>query len=747
MRCLDASNIRRYVLGTMEDTEADGITQHLISCKRCRQAVAELRGKTDPKGIKSPAADLIKVQCSSCRARYGIPEERVRGRILKLRCKKCGNIIEVTGEVTGGEVSTSVIERGRKLWFLVIKRQRVGPMTEQEVRERFERGEVKGKTYAWRQGFSKWDRLRNISEFKSIVQSLPATPGPITAEPTRKAEIDPDVTEKARPPRSYGPANPGPKDSAELNFDEPIRDRLANSAVKTAYRDRPDDAIHTDPTRLVPDEETATAAGMSVSDSGVMTAYRPDADQADSAVRTAYRPEEGAATDALLTHIHLKEDPMADLGDGESVASVTGSDPEVWQREFAEEPRRAAVVEQRQPVQEEAPPNPRIEEGDWERHMKGERRENSVLFSLSHLQKLSSQPSVEKKGDTGLFQIRPIVGAPAAALLLPQDPVEEKRTGIGTVLGVAFIGVILGAGVLAGILYLVQPDLVRAIISGQDVVVETRDRGGAPASQPLLASAKGTKQNDRTATQPLAPAPGKPDAGAAADQGAAAADASRSAPDQGSVVASASGDRPAVSKATKTPRRKKKRRRRRRRPRGIEVVDPDADSEVDKLEKDLKVPTTGGATAETPETPPPEMAPPPAEKPPGKKPKGELDDLIDAATDSKAKTPPKQPPKKGAAKPAESELPKALTRTQVSAGMRRANGRVKGCYRMFKEAGTIMVKATINGQTGKIRKSGIVGAFSGTPTGDCVSSAVRLNAFFPRFSGPPLTLKYPYMLR
>jgi predicted Zn finger-like uncharacterized protein len=734
----------------MEDTEADEITQHLISCKRCRQAVAELRGKTDPKGKSPAAAGLIKVQCGSCRARYGIPEERVRGRILKLRCKKCGNIIEVTGEVTAGEVSTSVIERGRKLWFLVIKRQRVGPMTEQEVRERFERGEVKGKTYAWRQGFTKWDRLRNISEFKGLAESLPPKPGPITAEPTRKAEIDPDITEKARPPRSYGPANPGPKDSAELNFDEPIRDRLANSGVKTACLDRPGDAIHTDPTRLVPDEESAVAAGMSVSDSGVMTAYRPEADRADSAIRTAYRPEEGAATDAQQTHVHLKEDPVAEMGDTESVASVSGSDPEVWQREFADEarrpgftaPRRPEPIEAGHPVQEESPPSPRIEEGDWERHMKGERRENSVLFSLSHLQKLSAQPSVEKKGDTGLFQIKPIVGAPATALLLPQDPVEEKRSGLGMVLGVAFIGVILGAGVLAGILYLVQPDLVRAIITGQEVVVEARERGGPSARQPLLASAKGAKQIERAATQPLAPAPGKADAGPPVDQGAPAiADAAPSALDQGGVVDTAR-DRPALSKTT-TPRRKKKRRRRRRRSSDIEVVDPDADSEVDKLEKDLEVPDADGPGTESPDTPAPTPAPTPT--PPGKKPKGELDDLIDAATD-KVKTPPKKAPVE-AAKPAESDLPKALTRNQVSAGMRRAAGRVKACYRMFKEAGTIMVKATINGQTGKVSKSSIVGAFSGTPTGDCVSSAVRLNAFFPRFSGPALTLKYPYMLR
>ena len=41
---------------------------------------------------------------------------------------------------------------------------------------------------------------------------------------------DPDATEKARPPRSYGPDSPGPKDSAELNFDEPIRERLAELA-------------------------------------------------------------------------------------------------------------------------------------------------------------------------------------------------------------------------------------------------------------------------------------------------------------------------------------------------------------------------------------------------------------------------------------------------------------------------------------------------------------------------------------
>ena len=37
----------------------------------------------------------VKFLCDRCKTRYSIGDERVRGKILKIRCKNCNNVITV----------------------------------------------------------------------------------------------------------------------------------------------------------------------------------------------------------------------------------------------------------------------------------------------------------------------------------------------------------------------------------------------------------------------------------------------------------------------------------------------------------------------------------------------------------------------------------------------------------------------------------------------------------------------------
>src|SRR5688572_20365417 len=45
----------------------------------------------------------MKFHCDRCKTRYSIADERVRGKILKIRCKNCSAVITVK---EGGQVST-----------------------------------------------------------------------------------------------------------------------------------------------------------------------------------------------------------------------------------------------------------------------------------------------------------------------------------------------------------------------------------------------------------------------------------------------------------------------------------------------------------------------------------------------------------------------------------------------------------------------------------------------------------------
>jgi predicted Zn finger-like uncharacterized protein len=130
----------------------------------------------------------MKIICDNCRTKYSIADEKVKGKVFKIRCKKCQNIIVVRGNEgaaaaessgTGSGVDFAGVDQGEApVWHLVIGREQVGPMTPSEVRDRFARGEIDADTYIWREGFADWMRLSAVEDFADIAQSTAVAPQP-----------------------------------------------------------------------------------------------------------------------------------------------------------------------------------------------------------------------------------------------------------------------------------------------------------------------------------------------------------------------------------------------------------------------------------------------------------------------------------------------------------------------------------------------------------------------------------------
>src|SRR5579871_6325454 len=110
----------------------------------------------------------MKIVCDSCGTKYSIADEKVRGKVFKIRCKKCSHIIVVRGGESGGAEATAApaSEGG---WHLVIDGEQVGPISDADVRTKIERGEVKGDTYTWKEGFADWVKLSAVPEFAALV--------------------------------------------------------------------------------------------------------------------------------------------------------------------------------------------------------------------------------------------------------------------------------------------------------------------------------------------------------------------------------------------------------------------------------------------------------------------------------------------------------------------------------------------------------------------------------------------------
>src|SRR5215467_13522380 len=110
----------------------------------------------------------MKIVCDSCGTKYSIADDKVRGKVFKIRCKKCSHIIVVWGGEGGGP-EASAVPASDGGWHLVVDGEQVGFMSDADVRTKIERGEVKADTYTWKEGFADWVKLSVVSEFAALV--------------------------------------------------------------------------------------------------------------------------------------------------------------------------------------------------------------------------------------------------------------------------------------------------------------------------------------------------------------------------------------------------------------------------------------------------------------------------------------------------------------------------------------------------------------------------------------------------
>jgi predicted Zn finger-like uncharacterized protein len=144
----------------------------------------------------------MKIVCDSCGTKYSIADEKVRGKVFKIRCKKCSHIIVVRGGESAPEPASAPAEGG---WHLVIDGEQVGPVSDADVRTKIDRGEVKGDTYTWKEGFADWVKLAAVPEFAGLVAGddvgVPGTAGDLFTAGAAAAANGADGAQRSSGPR------------------------------------------------------------------------------------------------------------------------------------------------------------------------------------------------------------------------------------------------------------------------------------------------------------------------------------------------------------------------------------------------------------------------------------------------------------------------------------------------------------------------------------------------------------------
>src|ERR1041385_7093869 len=119
----------------------------------------------------------MKVTCQSCQAKYTIADEKVRGKVAKIRCKKCGTTIIVNGTdgttstlSTGPSAGISGSDRRQdEQWGVLIAGGDQRTLTTSQIAELYITGAVTYDTPAWKDGMADWLPILQIDALKTLL--------------------------------------------------------------------------------------------------------------------------------------------------------------------------------------------------------------------------------------------------------------------------------------------------------------------------------------------------------------------------------------------------------------------------------------------------------------------------------------------------------------------------------------------------------------------------------------------------
>src|SRR6266513_959384 len=173
----------------------------------------------------------MQFSCESCKAHLQIADEKVRGKRLVVRCKRCGAKIALADPLLSNSpphviapgpassppavsdtdtestraMDSDVLERALRasrrddfqtaspptqrfaapppaippdpaVWFAMLHGKQTGPMTRTDLETRADEGELGPRTYVWCEGMDSWQRAKDVIELVALFPQLPTPP-------------------------------------------------------------------------------------------------------------------------------------------------------------------------------------------------------------------------------------------------------------------------------------------------------------------------------------------------------------------------------------------------------------------------------------------------------------------------------------------------------------------------------------------------------------------------------------------
>ncbi|MBH24898.1 MAG: hypothetical protein CMH57_10675 [Myxococcales bacterium] len=742
----------------------------------------------------------MKIVCDSCGQKYQIGDDKVQGRVFKIRCKKCSNVIVVRGEEPGDAVAAGAAggaaASAGAVWFVVRSGQQDGPYSVEQVGAMVQSGELTADTFAWREGYGDWKRLADSDELQHLVAGMTVNDSGLSVSP--QGPSVPSYTNLASPVSSqHNFAAAGSADFGGFGdsggFDEDDATRVVSQ-----YPDFGDEGIlgasspSTDEAEN--DATVVAAAGSSLTSlgGGAAAAAQPGGGYGGAAAQ----PSSGGGYAAA----------GAAAGGGFSAAAFSGmaSEPESVGPDSGLMSGFATGAPQASPQPAPSQPAPAPASNGSARHgsgMVGERNENSVLFSLSSLQSVSSSSSPDEDDDgptntdaSGLIDIRTLAGTSAAlnesradgpdmpsadpfgagaapAISVPAVmPMGTRKSNTPLIALIAVVSVLVIAltGIIGYLLYeRMNPSTEMAQAPPANAAATDTPAGGTPAAEggDKAAAMDEEKKEDEAKEDEVAAKDDEKDDEAKDEEKdedeVAEKDDEGSEPDLEALANldeeeedTRKDDELSPAELAKREEARKKREEARKEHEEKMKNDPKyrekflaRQEELRELrkkkaeERKKRAEERRAALAEKREKAASNNV---ASKSGGG---DSIDDILGGIGGGKAST--KKTTAKAETKketPAKETKPEGLSKSQVQGVVRRHYGQVNGCASGSDEKGTIMVRFTIT-PSGAVGGAQVTSSkFRGTPVASCVARVVR-GMRFPSFSGNALTINFPFVIR
>jgi predicted Zn finger-like uncharacterized protein len=143
----------------------------------------------------------MKIACESCSTKYSIDDDKVAGKMFRIRCRKCGQSIVLRGEASAAAAAAA---GSGAAWHAVQDGQQIGPFDSGELLRRRAAGEIDDESYVWREGFAGWQPFGSVDELREPAATAAAIAAPLPPPPAAPAPAATSPREAADAARLRG---------------------------------------------------------------------------------------------------------------------------------------------------------------------------------------------------------------------------------------------------------------------------------------------------------------------------------------------------------------------------------------------------------------------------------------------------------------------------------------------------------------------------------------------------------------